>query len=242
MKKLINGIVEFRRTVRPSYRKTFAKLALEQRPDAFFVACSDSRVVPNLFVSTDPGDLFVARNVGNFVAPHRDAGVYTSSAAALEYAVLHLNVKNVIVCGHSECGAMKALLAHPPPGGGPSEAPGALERWLQLGGPSLTRLKSGDRPDGTLTEHNQLSQVNVLQQLDNVRSYPFVAERLAAGTITLHAWWFDLGHADVYAYEETDHMFVLIDETEAERILERIAKRDAIVTANRGASKHDSPS
>ncbi len=221
MKKLINGIVEFRRTVRPAYRKTFAKLAIEQKPDSFFLACSDSRVVPNLFVSTDPGDLFVARNVGNLVPPFDTMNFRSASAAALEYAVLHLDVKNVIVCGHSECGAMKALLAHRSgPAGDPETS--ALARWLEFGRPALQRMLGGERPDPTLTEHNQLSQVNVLQQLDNVLGYPFVAERVAEGKLSLHAWWFDLGHADVYAYENTDSMFVLIDETEAARILERL--------------------
>src|SRR4051812_40341649 len=112
MKKLRQGIVDFRKSRRPEYAATFARLALGQAPDALFVACSDSRVVPNLFASTEPGDLFVLRNVGNIVAPcgaHGASESDESEGAALEFAILSLKVNDVIVCGHSECGAMRAL-------------------------------------------------------------------------------------------------------------------------------------
>src|SRR5271156_4408924 len=113
MKKLRQGIVEFRRTRRPEYAATFARLALGQAPDALFVACSDSRVAPNLFASTEPGDLFVLRNVGNIVAPCGADGASErdeTEAAALDFAILNLKVSDVIVCGHSECAAMRALV------------------------------------------------------------------------------------------------------------------------------------
>src|SRR3954447_12066587 len=111
MRKLIKGIVEFRRDARPEYREKFAKLALGQRPDTLFVACSDSRVVPNTFASTDPGDLFVLRNVGNIIPPENDAAVPAAAgaAAAVQFAVRNLGVTDAVVCGHSDCGAMKAL-------------------------------------------------------------------------------------------------------------------------------------
>src|SRR5271165_3350755 len=104
MKKLINGIVEFRRNVQKGYRQAFGKLADGQAPDTLFIACSDSRVVPNTFASADPGDLFVIRNVGNLV-PHAKTPD-NSEAAAMEFAVEKLGVSDIIVCGHSECGAM----------------------------------------------------------------------------------------------------------------------------------------
>src|SRR3981081_2713590 len=113
MKKLIEGIVEFRRNVRPGYRETFARLALGQAPDPLFIACSDSRVVPNLFASANPGDLFVIRNVGNLVAPAGDDGSSLdgdAGAAAVEFSIEMLKVTDVVVCGHSDCGAMRALL------------------------------------------------------------------------------------------------------------------------------------
>src|SRR5579871_2549496 len=109
MRKLIRGIVDFRKNVRASVKETFAQLALGQRPDTLFIACSDSRVVPNLFASSDPGDLFVIRNVGNLIPPCGERGHSASDeseAAAIEFALTALPVTDIVVCGHSECGAM----------------------------------------------------------------------------------------------------------------------------------------
>src|SRR5260221_6050909 len=113
MKKLVKGIIDFRRKGLPGYREKFGHLALGQSPDTLFIACSDSRVVPNTFASADPGDLFVIRNVGNLIAPADPSGLSPSDeseGAAIEFAVLTLGVRDIIVCGHSECGAMQAAL------------------------------------------------------------------------------------------------------------------------------------
>jgi carbonic anhydrase len=218
MRKLVKGIAEFRRKVLPDYRETFARLALGQAPDALFIACSDSRVAPNVFASTDPGDLFVVRNVGNLIPPSRGDGHSTadeSEAAAIEFAVMNLNITDIIVCGHSECGAMHALVegrekvAHP-----------NLRAWLRHGEPSLARLDPRTAYD--LSPVNQLSQLNVLQQLGNLKTYPVVRDRLADGRLKLHGWWFKLSTADVFAYDESAGIFVLIDEGEAARILDRL--------------------
>src|SRR6266849_3687264 len=113
MRKLVQGIVEFRRSRRPDYAETFSRLALRQKPDALYIACSDSRVAINVFASTEPGDLFVVRNPGNIVSPAAPDGLSVgdeSEAAAIEFAVGQLEVRDIIVCGHSSCGAMSALL------------------------------------------------------------------------------------------------------------------------------------
>ena len=109
MKKLIHGIVDFRKNLTEENRLLFTKLALGQKPDALFIACSDSRVVPNLFASTNPGDVFVVRNIGNLIPPASASLHDTSATAALEFSIFSLNVSDIIVCGHSECGAMQAL-------------------------------------------------------------------------------------------------------------------------------------
>ena len=114
MRKLIMGIVDFRERLLPQYERRFEALALSQAPDALFVTCSDSRVVPDLLASTEPGDLFTMRNVGNLIPPATAEGISVgdlSEASAIEYAVLVLKVPNIVVCGHSGCGAMKAVLA-----------------------------------------------------------------------------------------------------------------------------------
>jgi carbonic anhydrase len=217
MKKLIRGIVQFQRDIRPDYRETFARLALGQAPDALLIACSDSRVVPNLFASADPGDLFVVRNVGNLVPPASSSSHPSSDgseAAALEFALVKLQVPDIIVCGHSECGAMQALLQ----GRDAIEAV-YVRSWLLHGEVSLAELDKHPGPDPTLARHNQLSQLNVLAQLEHLKSYPIVQERIAAGRLRLHGWWFELSKADVYAYEQEQGRFVVIDPMHAERLL-----------------------
>src|ERR1700758_590817 len=128
MRKLIMGIVEFRERMLPKYAQRFHELALKQTPDALFITCSDSRVVPDLLASTHPGDLFTMRNVGNLIPPATAEGVSTgdlSEAGAIEYAVLVLKVANIVVCGHSECGAMKAVYSRTAKLKSPN-----LDKWL----------------------------------------------------------------------------------------------------------------
>src|SRR3989338_9324413 len=127
MRKLIEGIVDFRKRTLPSYREAFGHLALDHSPDALMIACSDSRVVPNLFASTDPGDLFVIRNPGNLVPAYQNTTTaQTSEGAAIEIAVDTLKVKDIIVCGHSHCAGMTALLNE-------EKATPQLKQWLRHG-------------------------------------------------------------------------------------------------------------
>ena len=229
MRKLIQGLVDFRRKVLPDYRETFARLALEQTPDCLFIACSDSRVVPNLFASTEPGDLFVTRNVGNLVPPAGPGGFSTgdeAEAASIEYAIQALGVRDVIVCGHSSCGAMRTIVdtaaGNPPL---PAASAPNLARWLRHGIPALEKLEGGERLAGAfldLPRHDALSQLNVLEQMAHVLTYPSVAERVASRSLGVHGWWFDIASADVYAYEEAQRQFVLIDEAEGERLMARL--------------------
>ena len=220
MRKLIEGIVDFRKKTLPGYREAFGHLALDHSPDALMIACSDSRVVPNLFASTDPGDLFVVRNVGNLIPPCMPDGRSSadeSEAAAIEFAVNQLNVSNIIVCGHSECGAMHALLQ-----GRENEQTPNLKEWLRHGDEALRLIDS--RPDlsPSAAFHNRLSQLNVLLQLEHLKSYPVVDERIKSGRLRLHGWWFELSHADVYAYDENTRRFFIIDETTATKIIENL--------------------
>lgn len=218
MRKLVEGIVKFRREMRPGYREQFAHLALDQRPDTLFVACSDSRVVPNTFASTDPGDLFVVRNPGNIIPPS-DASLVPAAAgaaAAVEFAVSRLGVTEIVVCGHSDCGVMKAMAS------GAEAGSGVLAAWLKAAGDSLLELKR--RPE-LATErpfHDRLAQAHALIQLEHLKTHAPVREAVAAGRLRLHAWWFDLAGADVHAWEPSLSRFVLIDEAEAERIFARL--------------------
>ncbi|MCK6506767.1 carbonic anhydrase [Myxococcota bacterium] len=216
MQKLLAGIHDFHRRVRPGYVERFAHLALGQAPDCLFVACADSRVVPNLFASTDPGDLFVLRNVGNIVPAccadpsHSQDGSSSADSvgAGVEFALQALDVRDVVVCGHSACGAMRALAT----GQWPADAR-HLGAWLAQARPSLARLEREPRLDAP-DPVDRLSQAHVLQQLDHLRSYPEVARREAEGRLALHAWWFDLARAEVLAWDATSGRFLpLVRET-----------------------------
>jgi carbonic anhydrase len=217
MKKLIRGIVEFRRNAQSDYRQRFAHLALGQAPDTLFIACSDSRVVPNTFASADPGDLFVIRNVGNIIAPAGPDGSSPgeeSEGAAIEFSVLKLGVRDIIVCAHSECGAMQAALGAV----GTGESP-RLKSWLRHCSDALARYGAGKAPDPTLSPHNILSQINALCQTEHLLTYPMVRRAVGTGALRLHTWWFDLAPADVYAYDEHRRRFILIDESSADSLL-----------------------
>jgi carbonic anhydrase len=217
VKKLLNGIVDFRKNVRPNVKDTFAELALGQRPDTLFIACSDSRVVPNLFASTEPGDLFVIRNVGNLIPPYsEDHSAQGSEAAAIQFGLSSLPITEVIVCGHSECGAIGALSS----GQTRPDAP-AFNCWLHHGQGSLEQLEAGATLGNHLERHNQLSQLNVLKQLEHLKTYPVVQERLASGQLRLHGWYFDIREANVYEYEPSEGRFHLIDEAYAQTLLNR---------------------
>ena len=148
-----------------------ASLALGQKPDTLFIACSDSRVVPNLFASTNPGDLFVLRNIGNLIPPFSCSCQDDSAAAVIEFSTLSLNVSDIVVCGHSECAAMLALSK-----GIDTLSCPHLESWLKYGKEALNKVRQGLIIDPSLSEHNQISQVNVLQQIEHVKSYPFHSE------------------------------------------------------------------
>lgn len=216
MKKLLRGIAEFRSRRRPDYAETFARLALGQKPDALFIACSDSRVVPNLFASTEPGDLFVVRNVGNVVPPAGADGRTQSDeseGAAVEFAVRTLGVRDIVVCGHSECGATRLVTEGRTPSGSPN-----LEAWLR----HLRPMVGADREaDAHLPPHDRLSRANARRQLEHLRTYPDVRAAIREGRLTLHAWWFEIATADVHAWSDEEGRYVLLDEDRVERLLRR---------------------
>ncbi|MEQ0558046.1 bifunctional SulP family inorganic anion transporter/carbonic anhydrase [Amycolatopsis sp. NEAU-NG30] len=182
------GAAEFQRRTAPLLRGTLSDLADGQRPRTLFITCGDSRIVPNLITTSGPGDLFTIRNIGNLVPPGQ---ADPSMNAAVAYAVGVLGVSEIVVCGHSSCGAMAALAAGPPPG--------PLTDWLAHAEPSARRpgpvTLDGRRPD---RDGDRLALQNVLQQLDHLREYPLVAEAERAGTLQLTGMYFDVGQAQVH--------------------------------------------
>ena len=207
MVKLIRGILDFRKNVLPERKETFARLAKGQTPDVLFITCSDSRVAPNWFASTDPGDLFVVRNVGNIVPlspPIGSTGSDCSVAAAIEFALLTLKVSSIVVCGHSGCGAIHALAK-----GEQKGAPSHLKHWLGLAG-KLDTMPIDD--DKSLSLEDRLSQRNVLNQIETLKTYPVVYEHVRNGKLKLYSWWFNIAEGTVYAFDEKRRQFVVINE------------------------------
>ncbi|WP_115944842.1 SulP family inorganic anion transporter [Amycolatopsis thermalba] len=212
------GMREFERRTSQLVRPILGKLADRQNPETLFITCGDARIVPNLITSSGPGDLFTVRNIGNLVPDHATCadGSDASIGAAVEYAVGVLKVREIVVCGHSSCGAMKALL-----NGAPEGAP-ALKSWLKHAEPSLARsethapIRVGDSLPAS--EADQLALHNVLQQLDRLREYPVIAAAEARGEVDLVGMYFEVGAAKVHLYNAEAGAFVsATDEVVPER-------------------------
>ncbi|ACU39497.1 SulP family inorganic anion transporter [Actinosynnema mirum] len=186
---MILGMHEFERFAAPLVRPFLAELAERgQRPGQLFITCADSRVVPNMITTSGPGDLFCVRNIGNLVPVDGDDSV----AAAVEYAVRVLAVRTVVVCGHSDCGAMKALLDGTAPPGS------RLRSWLRAADPSLIRFHELEGHASGSAVVERLAVANVAQQLDNLMAYPCVREAVDCGALRLVGMYFDISSARVY--------------------------------------------
>ncbi|MEV2277247.1 bifunctional SulP family inorganic anion transporter/carbonic anhydrase [Nocardiopsis sp. NPDC049922] len=205
---LTAGAREYHASTADRMRSVMSRLAHGQNPTALFVTCADSRVVPNLITASGPGDLFTLRNVGNLVPPSGTPGD-GSVGAAVEYAVTVLGVPSIVVCGHSHCGAMRALLegAHTDTA---ETGTSHMCRWLANAGPSLARLDAApDLPEGPPTTETlcRLAQVNVEEQLGNLMSYEVVRERVESGTLTLTGMYYDLETARVHLLDAATGRF-----------------------------------
>ncbi|GAA2982927.1 carbonic anhydrase [Kitasatospora sp. NPDC127116] len=178
MQDLTDGVARFQRDVFPAKAELFAHLATHHTPDTLFIGCSDARVVPELITGTEPGDLFVIRTAGNLVPAHTPEA--DGVAASIEYAVAALGVRDIVVCGHSACGAMTALAEGHDLSGAP-----AVATWLRHADASVARTSAdGDVP--------ALVRQNVLAQLANLATHPSVARALAGGGVALHGWVYDI--------------------------------------------------
>lgn len=205
--KLIKGIKEFNQSVSHDYHELYSQLSAQQYPDALFIGCSDSRVLPNILSQSEPGELFVVRNVGNIIPVSDLQGIAVgdeSEASAIEYALGSLKIDDIVVCGHSGCGAMNALIK-----GREKILTPNLKSWLRHADGAFTykeKLKFSDE----LSDADRLSQANVLLQLDNIKSYPILKEISKNQTIRFHAWWFDLKLVKVFSYNQKSNQFEIL--------------------------------
>jgi carbonic anhydrase len=206
MEKLVHGIHRFQSDIFRDRQEFFERLAGGQNPQALFVTCSDSRVTPDLITQAEPGDLFVLRNAGNLIPPH-GAAPDSGEAATVEYAVKSLRIRDIIVCGHTLCGAMQALsrpelLTDMP----------RMRQWLGHADATREIILSNYRlatPDATW---KATVEENVLVQLENLRTHPSVASALARGDVKLHGWVYKLETGEVFAFDPVRGQFLPLTE------------------------------
>jgi len=205
MEPLIEGVHKFRTEEFGNYRKLFRKLSQEgQNPHTLFITCCDSRVLAELITQSQPGDLFVVKNIGNIVPPSSAQGDTNSTAAAIEFAVDFLKVSDIVVCGHSQCGAISALLGRTPV----TEVTPHLRDWLKVAAPVLETLKKDyGHLKSSQEQETALAAENVLFSLDNLHSYTCVQDRLMGGSLRLHAWFFEISTAELYAFDPEARQF-----------------------------------
>ena len=211
MERLIEGVHRFHKDEFGNYQKLFRKLSQEgQNPHTLFITCSDSRVLAELITQSKPGDLFVVKNVGNIIPPASATGSTNSTAAAIEFAVETLRVSDIVVCGHSQCGAMTALLGGLPDDGSMPH----LREWLKLAAPVSEIIRSQYfQIRDEAVRIDTAAEENVLFGLENLHSYHCVQKRLEDGSLRLHGWFFKIATAELFAYDpETKQFLPLIAE------------------------------
>ncbi len=205
------GVRTFQRKVFPQRREHFEQLANGQKPSTLFITCSDSRIVPELLTQTQPGELFVLRNAGNLVPPYNSD--ISGEAATIEYAVKALGVEQVVVCGHSHCGAITGVLKPELIEGLP-----AVEKWLGYADRVRQEIRGSrvpsDPADDVLTA---AIKSNVLVQLEHLRSYPGVAEAEQQGRLSLFGWFYRFETGEVYQFDNNMQQFISVVEAAEDR-------------------------
>ncbi len=205
MPKFAAGVVKFQNQVFPEKKALFEKLALGQSPEALFITCSDSRIETAMITQTEPGELFICRNAGNIVPPHTNhTGGMTAS---IEFAVAALKVPHIVICGHTECGAMKGAMNLE----GLDSLPHVRE-WLSYSRAAVDVVKIVGEGLDEEAQMYMLLQQNVKLQLQHLRTHPAVAVRLARGDLTLHGWVYDIKTGAVDAFDEGTDQFVPVND------------------------------
>jgi carbonic anhydrase len=202
MKKLIKGLREFQTGYFSQHQDLFEQLSHGQKPRVLFIACSDSRVDPNLITQAQVGELFVIRNAGNLIPPFGAAN--GGEGAAVEYAVHALGIEQVIVCGHSHCGAMKGLLKL----SSLEEEMPLVYEWLKHAEATrrLIREHYNDRDGEELLEATIAE--NVITQLENLKTYPVIHSKLHKGNLSLHGWVYSIETGEILAYDPEEQEFL----------------------------------
>lgn len=194
IQKFIAGFERFQEKYFNQDEGLFDKLRQGQHPKALVIACADSRVDPALLMGAEPGDVFVVRNVANLVPPYEPGGSFASVPAALEFGVLSLKVEHIIVLGHSQCGGIHALME------GTSADSEFIGKWVNIARPARERVLAELSNKSPALQAHACEQAAILVSLENLMSYPWIAQRVALGEIVLHGWHFDIGLGALLQY------------------------------------------
>jgi carbonic anhydrase len=220
MDRLIEGVSKFQRDVYPQYRELFKELAHAQLPETLFITCADSRIVPDLITQSKPGELFICRNAGNMVPAYGE--VHGGVSATIEYAVTVLPIRDIVVCGHTGCGAIKALM-HPEQ----AASMPTVQSWLNHGEVARRMVEDHHKNLPEDQKLRRLTEENVIAQLANLRTHPSVASRLRMNAVRLHGWIYDIGTGHIDAFAAEVGRFVPVEEYAA-----ALQARDALQLAS----------
>ncbi|RUM67986.1 MAG: carbonic anhydrase [Sulfurospirillum sp.] len=208
---LVKSYKIFKKKYGEKYSGLFQELVENgQSPKTLFIACSDSRVVPNLITYTKPGDLFISRNIGNFVPPFDEESEASATPAAIEYAVSVLNIDNIIVCGHTDCGACKSLHKEIPED---DIEMTNIRKWLKFGDSAKEQAIAfvGNKDPKTL--YSATEKFNVIEQIKNLLTYPAVKRKVADGSIFIQGWYYHLHNGELEYFDPIEHRFLPITDS-----------------------------
>ncbi|BAN35854.1 carbonate dehydratase [Sulfuricella denitrificans skB26] len=203
--KLLEGFKRFRHNIYDENPALFDRLTSQgQTPKTIVVGCCDSRVDPAIVTDCDPGDLFIIRNVANLVPPFETGGNYHGTSAALEFGVRNLEVENIIVLGHAQCGGISALMQQAPD---EEQQKGFVPSWMKVASNARNRVLSRMHGEPREKQVRACEQEAILVSLDNLLTFPWILERVAQRKLTLHGWYFDLEHGELLRFNPDSNRF-----------------------------------
>lgn len=205
MEYLFEGVKEFNRKEFDEYGTLFRAIRRGQAPHTLFVGCSDSRIVPNLITSTLPGELFVVRNIANIVPFYRSTEEYVATTSAIEYAVKVLNVENIVICGHSNCGGCSALLKDEQD---LKDIP-HTRKWLELSKKVKLQIEAEKITDKYEKEW-RTEQLNIIEQMNHLITYPYIKEKYRNKEIQILGWYYIIETGEVFNYSREERKFIKI--------------------------------
>lgn len=206
MENLFEGVKEFNAKDFQTHKELFSKLGRKQKPHTLFIGCSDSRIVPNLITKTLPGELFVVRNIANIVPYYRETEEFVATTSCIEYAVKVLEIRNIIICGHSNCGGCNALLGSDKD----LENIPHTKKWLELARRVKEKIDSENIENKEEREW-RTEQLNIIEQMNHLITYPYIKERFRENKINIYGWYYIIETGEVYNYDKDGRAFTKIE-------------------------------